>query len=138
MIPPTCVVFQLSFDAIFVLVASKISRVGLATASGIPKGINDGPMARMRIFLIEPAGPWTMNPSIRTSSPVPTGSRVEMLATRPGGALGVAVGVAVGDAVGVAVAVAVGEGVPVAVAVAVAVAVGVGEGDGDGKLQLAK
>src|SRR6476646_7767224 len=130
MIPPTCVVFQLSFDAIFVLVASKISRVGLATASGIPKGINDGPMARMRIFLIEPAGPWTMNPSIRTLSSVPTGSRVEMLATRPGGALG--------DAVGVAVAVAVGEGVPVAVAVAVAVAVGVGEGDGDGKLQLAK
>src|SRR4051812_48254638 len=117
MIPPTCVVFQLSFDAIWVLLELKIPRVGLATASGIPKGISDGPTARTRIFLIEPEGPWTMNPSIKALSPVPTGSRVETLATRPGVVVGVVVAVAV--AVGFAVAVAVGFTVAVAVAVAV-------------------
>src|SRR5436190_5267794 len=82
------------------------------------------------IFLVDPCGPWTMNPSISTPSPVPTDNRVETLPTKPGVAVAVAVGVtvavAVAVAVGVAVAVAVGE----AVAVAVAVAVGVGAGGG--------
>jgi hypothetical protein len=42
------------------------------------------------IFLIDPAGPWTMSPSMSTSSPVPTGRRVETLPTNPGVAVGVA------------------------------------------------
>src|SRR6478752_3885905 len=126
MMPPTWVVFQLSLEAIFVLVESKMSKVGLRTASAIPKGTREGPIARIRIFLVDPAGPSTMSPSINALSPMPTGSRVETLATSPAVAVGVAVGVAVppGVAVGVAVAVAVG----VAVGVAVAVAVGVGLG----------
>src|SRR3954463_1679795 len=121
MMPPSCVVAQLSFEAILVLLESKISRVGSATASAIPKGISDGPIARTRIFLIEPPAPWTMNPSISALSPVPTGRRVEMLATKPG----------VGVAVPTGVAVAVGA----TVAVGVAVGAGVGVGDG-GALQF--
>src|SRR6476646_6803636 len=50
-----------------------------------------------------------MNPSISTFSPVPTGRRVETLATRPTAGVAVAVGVAVGGG-GVAVAVGVGVG----------------------------
>src|SRR5690349_7413033 len=89
------------------LLESWISKVGFFKASAIPKGISDGPMARMMIFLIEPAGPWTMKPSIKALSSLPTGRRVETLPTRPGVELAVAVGVALG----VAVAVAVGVGV---------------------------
>src|SRR6476661_4737723 len=139
MIPPTWVVFQLSFDAISTLFLSRISSVGLANASVIPKGMSDGPMARTMIFFFDPVGPWTMNPSIRTSFPAPTGSRVATLLTRPTGtavavdvavavavAVGVEVAVAVAVAVAVDVAVAVAVGVDVAVAVAVAVAVGDG------------
>src|SRR3982751_5297384 len=112
MMPPICVVFQLSLDAIWTLLELKIVRVGLARASGIPNGLSEGPIARTRIFLVEPAGPWMINPSIKALSPVPTGSRVETLATRPGVAVGVPVGVAVvlGVAVAVAVAVAAGLG----------------------------
>src|SRR5437660_409733 len=120
MIPPTWVVFQSLFDATFTLFASKISRVGLASASLIPKPASDGPIARTMIFLVEPAGPWTMKPSIKTLSSVPTGSRVETLATKPGVAVGV--GVAAGVAVGV------GEAVGAGLAVGVAVGVGVGVG----------
>jgi hypothetical protein len=36
------------------------------------------------IFLVEPFGPSTMNPSISTLSSVPTGSRVATLPTKPG------------------------------------------------------
>src|SRR6478735_4113699 len=104
MIPPAWVVLQASFEAIKVLPASRISSTGLASASGIPKGRRDGPIARTMIFFVEPLGPWTMKPSIRTLLPVPTGRRVETLPTRPGGvAPGVAVGVAVGVGVGVGV-----------------------------------
>src|SRR4249919_630157 len=124
MIPPNCVCFQSLFDAIRALLRSRISRVGLASASVIPKGRSDGPIARTMIFFFEPLGPWTMNPSIRTLFPVPTGRRVETLLTRP--TVGVAVAVAVG--LGVDVAVALGVAVALAVAVAVAVAVGVGDG----------
>src|SRR3954469_20062393 len=113
MIPPNCVLFQLLFDAIKPLLEFRISRVGLASASVIPKGSSDGTMARMMIFFADPLGPWTMNPSIRALSPLPTGRRVETLPTTPG--LGVADGVAVAAGVavafGVAVAVAVGLGV---------------------------
>src|SRR5438270_8738157 len=102
MIPPTWVVFQSLFDATFTLFASKISRVGLTSASLIPKPASDGPIARTMIFLVEPAGPWTMKPSIKTLSSVPTGSRVDTLATKPAGvAVGVAVDVGVGVGVGV-------------------------------------
>jgi hypothetical protein len=52
------------------------------------------------IFFAEPCGPCTMNPSIRTLSSVPTGSRVETLATKPGVAVGIGVGVEVGVGVG--------------------------------------
>src|SRR3954463_14055097 len=48
------------------------------------------------IFLIEPTGPWTIKPSIRTLSSVPTGSRVETFATRPGAGVGEGVSVGVG------------------------------------------
>src|SRR6476619_1004808 len=109
MIPPICVFFQSLFEAIRVLAASRISRVGLASASGIPKGRSDGPIARIMIFFVEPFGPWTMNPSIRTLFPVPTGRRVETLPTRP--TAGVAVAVAVGLGVAVAVGVGVGDGI---------------------------
>src|ERR1700716_2126681 len=91
--PPTCVVFQLSFVATVALLASWIPSVGLARASAIPKGTNDGPIARTRIFLVEPAGPCTMKPSINALSPVPTGRRVETLPTKPGVPAGVGVGV---------------------------------------------
>src|SRR6478736_3394402 len=128
MIPPNIVLFQSLFEAIRALFESRISRVGLASASVIPKGRSDGPIARTMIFFFEPLGPWTMNPSIRTLLPVPTGSRVETLLTRPTVGVAVAVAVAVGLGVDVAVAVALG----VAVAVAVAVAVGVGDGVGVG------
>src|SRR3954470_6663130 len=101
MIPPTCVVFQSLFEAIKVLPASRISNVGFASASGIPKGRRDGPIARTMIFLVEPLGPWTIKPSIRTLLPVPTGRRVETLPTRPVAGVAVAVGVAVGVGVGV-------------------------------------
>src|SRR3954471_2014167 len=123
MMPPTCVVFQSSLEAILLLLASKISRVGLDIASVIPKGTSDGPIARIRIFFVEPAGPWAIKPSISTFSFVPTGSRVETLATRPAG-------VAAGVPVGVAVAVAVGCGVGVGVAAGVGVGVEVGLGVG--------
>src|SRR6476469_4057700 len=83
MIPPNCVLFQSLFDAIRTLLEFRIARVGLASASVMPKGRSDGPIARTMIFLVEPFGPWTMNPSIRTLSPVPTERRVEMLPTRP-------------------------------------------------------
>src|SRR5215212_5289399 len=89
----------------------------------MPKGIKDGPMARTRIFLVEPAGPWTMNPSIKALSPVPTGSRVETLPTRPGMAVGVTAGVTATVAAGVAVGVAVAVGVIATVALGVAVGV---------------
>src|SRR6476646_8408197 len=105
MIPPNCVLFQSLLDAIRALLLSRISRVGFASASVIPKGRSDGPIARTMIFLVDPLGPCTMNPSIRTSFPVPTERRVEILLTRP--TVGVAVAVAVGVAAGVAVAVAV-------------------------------
>src|SRR3954462_7356888 len=126
MMPPSCVVFQSLLNPIWALLELNIPRVGLRSASVIPKRMSDGPIARTRIFLVEPAGPWTMNPSIKALSPVPAGSRVETLPTRPGVevAVGVPVAVAVGLAVAVAVAVAVGLAVPVAVGVAVAVAVG--------------
>src|SRR3954468_7794811 len=116
------------------LVPSYISRVGFTRASAIPNGINDGPIARTIIFLAEAGGPWTMNPSIRTLSSVPTGRRVETLATRPGATVGEAVGpgVALAVAVAVGVAVAVAVGVPGGVAVGVAVALGVGLGVGEG------
>src|SRR5436190_13715691 len=115
MSPPNCVRFQSLFDAIRALLEFRISRVGLPSASVTPKGTSDGPIVRTMIFLVEPFGPWTMNPSIRTLSPVPTERRVEMLPTRPlvGVAVAVAVGVAAGLAVAVAVAVAVAFGVAV-------------------------
>src|SRR6476469_10199921 len=132
MIPPNCVLFQSLFDAIRALLELRISSVGLASASVIPKGSNDGPIARMIIFLFEPLGPCTMNPSIRALSPVPTGRRVETLPTSPvpGVAVAVAVGVAAGVDVAVAVALALGEAVAVAVAVALGVAVAVAVGVG--------
>ncbi len=74
------------------------------------------------IFLVEPFGPRTMNPSISTLSPVPTGRRVATLPTRPG----------VGEGVGVWVGVEVGVGVGVGVGVALDVGVGVGVGVGRG------
>src|SRR6478609_7361394 len=135
MIPPNCVLFQSLFDAIRALLELRISSVGLASASVIPKGSNDGPIARMIIFLFEPLGPCTMNPSIRALSPVPTGRRVETLPTSP--VPGVAVAVAVGVAAGVDVAVAVALGVAVAVALGVAVAVAVGVGDEPGLIVAA-
>src|SRR3954465_14927514 len=107
--PPTWVVFQSSFVAIMALVESWISKVGFASASVIPNGRSEGPIARTMIFLAEPSGPWTMNPSINTFSSTPTGRRVETLPTRPG----VAVGVAAGGAVAVGLAVGVGDGVGV-------------------------
>lgn len=122
--PPTWIVFQLSFDPIRALLELKIPRVGLAKASAIPKALSDGPIARTTIFLVELDGPWTMIPSIKTLSPVPTGRRVETLTTRPGEAVGVAVGVALGFAVAVAVALGVAVAVGLTVAIAVAVAVG--------------
>src|SRR4051812_38676772 len=118
--PPSWVVFQSSFVATMALVESWISKVGFASASVIPKGRSEGPIARTMIFLVEPSGPWTMNPSINTFSSRPTGRRVETLPTSPGVAVGVGPGVAV--AVGLAVA--------VAVAVGVADGVGVGRGAG--------
>src|SRR3954470_24202505 len=113
MIPPTWVVLQLSFVATSALLASRISRVGFAKASFTPNGTSDGAIARTMIFLAEPAGPCTINPSISTLSSVPTGRRVETLATNPGAAVGVTVGVAVAVGVGVGVGVAVGVGVGV-------------------------
>src|SRR3954454_24112037 len=104
--PPTWVVFQLSLLATIALVESWISRVGFASASVIPNGMSDGPIARTIIFLLEPPGPWTIKPSINTFSPVPTGRRVEMLPTTP--AAGEAVGVGVTPGEGVAVAPGVG------------------------------
>src|SRR6476469_3646106 len=98
MIPPNIVLFQSLFEAISALLESRISKVGLASASVIPKGRSDGPIARTMIFFFDPLGPWTMKPSMRTLFPVPTERRVEMLPTRP------AVGVGVGVALGVAVA----------------------------------
>src|SRR4051794_26771159 len=105
MMPPACVVRQSLFVATIALLPSWISKVGFANASGIPKGISDGPIARTRIFLVEPAGPWTIKPSIKTSSSVPTGRRVETLATNPGVAVAVGVAVGVAEAVGVGAAV---------------------------------
>src|SRR3954451_5234982 len=107
--PPSWVVFQSSLVATMALVESWISKVGFASASVIPKGRSEGPIARTMIFLVEPSGPWTMNPSINTFSSRPTGRRVETLPTSPG----VAVGVAAGVAVAVGLAVGVGDGVGV-------------------------
>src|SRR4051812_18802691 len=103
MMPPISVVFQSLLDAIWAVAELKMPSVGLASPSGIPKGMSEGPIARTRIFWVAPAGPCTMNPSIKALSPVPAGSRVETLATTPGLAVAVAVGVAVGVAVAVAV-----------------------------------
>src|SRR6476620_5809883 len=114
MIPPNWVLFLLLLDPIRPLLESRISSVGLASASVIPKGRSDGPIARTMIFFFEPLGPCTINPSIRTLFPVPTERRVEMLPTRPAG-VAVAVGVALGVAVAVVVAVAVGVALGVAV-----------------------
>src|SRR6476646_9142390 len=97
------------------------SRVGFWSRS--EKG-NDGPIARTITFF--GCVPVTMNPPIKTFSPVSTRNRVEILASWPG--TGVGVGVAVGFGVGVAV----GFGVGVAVGFGVGVAVGFGVGVADG------
>src|SRR2546423_8117460 len=111
----------------------------------MPNEPRDGPIPRIINFLL--VLPSTMNPAIRTLSPVSTRIRVEMLARcepEIGVGLGVEVGVAfgvdVGEAAGVGVEVEPGVGVGVdeapgvAVGVAVApwVAVGVGVGVGPG------
>ena len=91
-----------------------------------------GPSARTMIFLVEPFGPRTMNPSISTLSPVPTGRRVATLPTKPGVGEGVGVWVGVGTGLGVGVGVGVGvtldAGVGVGLGVGVAGGVGVGVG----------
>ena len=65
------------------------TRVGSASAPATPAAPNDGPIARTRTFL-SPA-PVTMNPPIRTFSPVPTLSRVEMFPRFGGSGAGRAV-----------------------------------------------
>src|SRR5687768_13576805 len=96
MIPPTWVFRQSLFDAINALLPSRISSVGLANASVTPNWVRNGPSARTMIFLVEPFGPRTMNPSMSTLSSVPTGRRVATLATKPDAGVGVGVGVGVG------------------------------------------
>src|SRR5439155_1384715 len=119
---------QSSFAKINEPLLSRSSRVGSASASVIPKGVSDGPMARMATVLF--AFPVMMNPAMRTLFPLCTRIRVERLRDFAGVAVGVAVGVGVAVAVAVAVGVAVAVAVAVGVAVAVAVAVGVGDGEG--------
>src|SRR4051812_43315770 len=107
--------------------ASCSSRIGSARTPG--KG-SDGPIARKSTFF--GSAPPTMKPPMRALSPAPTRRRVEILASRAGGGvgLGVGVGVTVGSimGVGVGVIVAVGDGVIVVVGVGVAVGVTVGVG----------
>src|SRR4051794_3171801 len=123
---------QLSFVAIFTPVESCSSRIGSAN---LPLTVSDGPMARaMTSFGSVPV---TMNPPIRTSSPVPTFERVEILPTCTskngvGEGVGVGDGVAVGDGVSVGVGVGVADGVGVGVGLTVGDGVGVGVGVGVG------
>src|SRR5437588_12663199 len=103
---------QLSFASRSAPEPSRNSRVGSAS---FPARVNDGPIARTMTFLFWL--PVTIKPAIKTLSPVPTGNRVEMLASTvsvPGVAVGVAVGVGggvgVGDGVGFGVGGGVGDG----------------------------
>src|SRR5947209_511881 len=93
---------QLSFVSRSAPEASCSSRMGLAS---LPASANDGPIARTMTFLFW--FPVTIKPAIKTLSPVPTGKRVEMLASTVGGA-GVGVAVAVAVVVGVGVGVVTG------------------------------
>src|SRR5947209_19136567 len=88
---------QLSLYEIVAPAALCNSRVG---SSICPVNGSEGPIARMITFFA--SVPVTINPAIKTSVPVPTTARVEMLA-RVGGPLP-GIGVGVDDGVGVGVA----------------------------------
>src|SRR6267143_5537984 len=76
----------------------KRSSVGFANAPGTPKGMSDGPIARMITLL--PAVPVAIIPPIMALSPLRTRSRVEMFPKVPGVMVGIGVGVDVGVGLG--------------------------------------
>src|ERR1043166_3519403 len=110
------------------------SSTGSASASGTPKPVREGPMAR-RSTCLGPV-PVMINPPMPTLAPVCTRIRVERLrACAAGDALGVDVGVGIGVVVGLGVGVTgggVGVGVPGGVGVEEGEGVGVEEGEGVG------